>query len=71
MDQKAIDFVKEMVDTYGIRSCFDNIDEDNSLEDEGLWFECPVCGEPILIGDDWELDEVIEVCPVCEERYDD
>lgn len=71
MSDKAIQFVKEMIDTYGVRSCFDNLDEDWDLEDEGLWFECPNCGEPILIGDDWDLEEVIDRCPICEESYEE
>lgn len=71
IDRKALEFVKHMVRTYGVVSCFDNVDEEmNTLEDEGLWFECPLCGEPILIGDDWELEEVIHQCPVCEGNYD-
>ena len=69
MDEKAIQFVRKMVEDFGVRSCFDNVNEDNLLEDEGLWFECPLCGEPILIGDDYELDEVTEYCPVCEGDY--
>lgn len=71
MDQKACDFVLEMVNTYGVRSCFDNVSEDNPLEEEGLWFECPECGEPILIDDDWTLEEVISHCPICEAEWDD
>ena len=71
MSDKAIQFVKEMVDTYGVRSCFDNLDEDWDLEDEGLWFECPNCGEPILISDDWDLEEIIDRCPICEEPYEE
>lgn len=68
---KAVAFVEHMVDTYGVRSCFDNVDEDNTLEDEGLWFECPECGDPILIFDDYNLDEVIDGCPICECTWDD
>lgn len=58
-------FVANMVRIYGVYSCFNNIDEDNSIEDEGLWFECPECGEPILIDDDWDFEEVIAACPIC------
>lgn len=71
MKQKAIDFVKQMVEDFGVNSCFDNIDEENTLEEEGIWFECPVCGEPILIFEDWSLEEVMEHCPICEEEYND
>lgn len=71
MKEKAIEFIKYMIDEYGVTSCFDNIDEDNPIEEEGLWFECPICGEPILLFDDWELEEVVDCCPVCEERYED
>mgnify|MGYP006981385979 FL=1 len=72
IDRKALEFVKHMVRTYGVVSCFDNVDEEmNTLEDEGLWFECPFCGEPILIGDDWYLEEVTHQCPICEGNYDD
>lgn len=70
--REGVDFIRKMVDEYGVRSCFDNVDEaDNTLEDEGLWFECPICGEPVLIYDDWELEDIMEMCPVCEERYDE
>lgn len=65
-----LDVVNYMVETFGVRSCFDNVDEDNTLEDEGLWFECPYCGEPIL-EEDWSVDEVIELCPVCEEPWEE
>lgn len=72
IDRRALDFIKRMVHVYGVVSCFDNVDEEkNTLEDEGLWFECPICGEPILIYDDWELEDIMEICPVCEERYDE
>lgn len=65
MDEKAIAFVKHIVDIFGVCSCFDIIDENNTLEEEGLWFDCPECGEALLIGDDWNLDEVLYACPVC------
>lgn len=72
IDRRALDFIRQMVNVYGVISCFDNVDEEtNTLEDEGLWFECPICGEPILIYDDWELEDIMEICPVCEERYDE
>lgn len=67
--QKEINFVKNMIDIYDIRSCFDNITNDWTVEDEGLWFECPNCGEPILVGEDWNLEEIVDCCPVCEETY--
>ena len=37
-------YVKYMVDTYGVRSCYEDADE---VAREDLWFECPECGEPI------------------------
>lgn len=70
MTDREINFVTYMIDTYGVASCFNNIDEDNTLEEEGLWFECPICGEPILF-EDWDLDEMEHECPVCGERYDE
>lgn len=69
--EEGIHFVRRMVAVYGVKSCFDNVDEDNPLEEEGLWFECPICGDPILIYDDWDLEQVIERCPICEEAYDE
>lgn len=69
--REGTDFVRKMVRAYGVISCFDNVDEEtNPLEEEGLWFECPHCGEPILIYDDWELEEVEHECPVCEEPFE-
>ena len=69
MNQSEVKFVIDMVNDYGVNSCFDNVDDENTLEDEGLWFECPVCGEPILFAD-WSFDEIKRYCPVCEEEYD-
>ena len=70
MTEQGIKFVQHMVDVYGVRSCFDNLGDGTTLEEEGLWFECPHCGDPILIGDDWTLEEVSEMCPICEEYFD-
>lgn len=72
--ERAIEFVKYMVDTFGVRSCFDNIDEENSLEDEGVWYECPECGEPILYEDYPEAFEFRHYnckCPICEFDYEE
>ena len=34
---KGTEFVRKMVRTYGVVSCFDNVDEEtNPLEEEGL-----------------------------------
>lgn len=69
--EKAIEFVRYMVDTFGVRSCFDNIDEENTLEDEGLWYESPCCQELILFEDYPEAFEVGCVCPICESKYEE
>lgn len=69
--ENAIEFVRYMVDTFGVRSCFDNVDEENSLEDEGLWYECPECGEPILYEDYPEAFNYGCMCPVCEFEYEE
>ena len=60
------EYVKYMVETYGVRSCYEDEDE---LAREDLWFECPECGEPILFADYPEVfvDNRPE-CPVCEEE---
>ena len=71
IDRRALDFIKRMVHVYGVVSCFDNVDEEkNTLEDEGLWFECPHCGEPILIGTDYDLEEIVARCPICEGAFE-
>lgn len=71
IDRRALDFIKRMVHVYGVVSCFDNVDEEiNPLEDEGLWFECPHCGEPILIGTDYDLEEIVARCPICEGAFE-
>ena len=71
IDRKALDFIKRMVRVYGVVSCFDNVDEEiNPLEDEGLWFECPHCGEPILVGEDYSLEEIVSKCPICEGAFE-
>lgn len=67
--EKTIKFTDEMIEEYGVRSYKDNLADDWTIEDEGLWFECPKCGEPILFGD-WELDEVSEHCPICEFEWE-
>lgn len=59
-----VDFVRYMVDTYGVRSCLENDDDDS------IWFECPECGEPILIGLDYSLEECKNQCPICEEPWE-
>lgn len=71
IDRRALDFIKRMVHVYGVVSCFDNVDEEkNTLEDEGLWFECPHCGEPIFIGTDYDLEEIVARCPICEGAFE-
>lgn len=55
--EKIIKFTDEMIEEYDVRSYKDNLADDWTIEDEGLWFECPECGEPILF-EDWGLDEV-------------
>lgn len=66
-----LELTKRMVKTYGVNSCFDNIDEENTLEDEGIWFECPHCGEPLLM-EDWTMEEIYEDggCPICGEEFE-
>lgn len=60
------EYVKYMVDTYGVRSCYEDADE---VAREDLWFECIECCEPILFVDYPEvfLDNGHE-CPVCGEE---
>lgn len=59
-------FIRNLIEDFGVRSCFDNVDEDNTIEQEGYWYECPICGEPVLL-EDW-LDKFIsDICPICEE----
>lgn len=66
----ALDFVKFMVRKYGVVSCFNNVDEDeNTLEGEGLWFECPYCNEVIAIGTKYTLKDVALACPICGEEF--
>ena len=39
-------------------------------ENDGLWFVCPECGEPILF-EDWVDDKELAdgCCPICGERW--
>lgn len=69
MNQKAIEFVNWMIDTFGVHSCYDNINEDNTLEEEGLWFECPNCGDVVSF-EDWTFEEIENFCPICEEWWE-
>lgn len=66
------DYVKTMVNEFGVRSYLDNIDEDMTQEeiDDDLWFECPICGEPILY-DDYADSELLfdDICPICEQNF--
>lgn len=55
-----MDFVRYMVNTYGVRSCLENFEDD-------IWFECPECGEPIFYEDYPEAFCIGAKCPVCEE----
>ena len=60
------EYVKYMVDTYGVRSCYEDADE---VAREDLWFECPECGEPILFADyPAVFVDNQPQCPVCEEE---
>ena len=65
------DFIMGFVDVYGVPSCFDEASTYNPVEEEGYWFVCPNCGEPIYIEDYETVDEIREQCPVCEEFYDE
>ena len=65
---KAVEFVKYMVDTYGVRSFLEDIDESEYYDPAGIWFECPECGEPILFCDYPEYFQKGMGCPVCEEE---
>lgn len=58
------ELINYMVDTYGVRSCHNNDD------DEDTWFECPECYEPIYVPADWSIDEILATgcCPVCEQQ---
>lgn len=67
--EKIIKFIDEMIEEYGVRSYKDNLADDWTIEDEGLWFECPECGEPILF-EDWGLDEVSGHCLNCEFEWE-
>ena len=42
------ELVHDIVDTYGVYSCLDNEDD---IEENNLWFNCPNCGDPILYDD--------------------
>ena len=60
-----IEFVRYMVDVYGVHSCLEDDDEYNDI-----WFECPECGEPILIGSDYSFEECKNQCPICGEPWE-
>lgn len=60
--KKWLEKLNEIVKECGVVSYLDN-------EDDTPWFECPICGEPILI-EDWSYDEIKDnVCPICEEVW--
>lgn len=65
---KWVALMQQMVKIYGVTSAMDNLDSEHTLDDEGIWFTCPECGEPIL-EEDWMFDEVCVMCPVCEAEY--
>lgn len=68
--EKIIKFADEMIEEYGVHCSYkDNLADDWAIEDEGLWFKCSECGEPILF-EDWELDEVSGYCPICEFEWE-
>lgn len=46
------------------RYCEDTYGTYVSYDPEDMWFECPECGEPLLICD-WK-DYDFTYCPVCE-----
>ena len=64
INRASVDFIKQMVRLHNVVSCFDNVDEEmNTLEDEGLWFECPFCHEVVY------QEVTIEVCPFCKKNF--
>lgn len=61
---RAEELVKTMVEEFGVSSYLDN-------EDDGsIWFTCPCCDEPILLLEDYSVEEAARRCPVCEEEYE-
>lgn len=73
--QKAIDFVRYMVDTYGVKSFFDNLNDEytleNAIDENDIWVECVECGEPILLEDYPEFFEIGAACPICGYDYEE
>lgn len=66
-----IEMVQYMIDTYGVRSYLDNLgDEDeDEMDEDDLWFECPECGDPVLWADWMDSEEFASgYCPICGER---
>lgn len=66
---KAIEFVRYMVDTYGVSSFFDNLNDEYTLEDaiaeNDIWVSCVDCDDIILYEDYPEFFEIGAVCPIC------
>ena len=58
------ELVHDIVDTYGVYSCLDNEDD---IEENNLWFNCPNCGDQILY-DDFKNDKDLHAgfCPICQ-----
>lgn len=59
----------KMISDFGVATSFNNVTDDNPIEKEGYWYECPICGEPILL-EDWGTKTFIgNNCPICEENF--
>lgn len=64
IDRASVNFIRQMTYAYGVISCFDSVDEEmNTLEDEGLWFECPFCHEVI------RNQVIVKLCPFCNKNF--
>lgn len=62
INRASVEFIKQIVKLYRVVSCFDSVDEEmNTLEDEGLWVECPFCHEVI------HQEVIVKVCPFCKQ----
>ena len=63
------ELVHDIVDTYGVYSFLDNEDD---IEENNLWFNCPNCEDPISYDDFKDSKELhAGFCPICESRFFD
>lgn len=73
--EDAINYVRYMVDTYGVASFFDNLDDEYTLEDaiddRDIWYTCPHCDDMVLYDDYPEAFCHGCECPICEESFED